>query len=520
MFSKKINIVKNVSGFSLPTVMITIGLLATASVGVMKLINSQEGIINLSESKGSEVNIISKMETILASKKNCIKTFEGIGPGQSINSLKLSNDIDVFTQGSLYENRKIKIEQMQLSNNSSLAADSSGILDLTISLERTKIKKEDKVIRKTIPINLTLDENREVISCYSDATGVLESQLEESCNEMGGNYSNITKLCSLTSNCLIESTSNILSTKCLDDLMNLNVSLSGATMTGELVAPLVSSTELCIGSDCRSTFSTQSCSDGGLINTLNVDGSVTCSKSLGCPDGSFLNGISKSTGDPICNTLPNVKCPIEHYVSEVRPDGGVTCSKIVNTSDVKCKEGDFVSGIVNGVLQCSTLEIEETCEEPKYYKSALDNASNVTQCLVDTESKDSAGKCQRTTGEIDATAGLCKKLDISCSGNKSGVISNYPDGTICGTNKTCKSGDCELNQCFETLASIAGTCSDSFCGGVPECPSSSHSVIVGLVKCDTGTPTYNGSPLSKCKFQFGPGNKSIGSLSCNVVSCS
>jgi len=514
-------IISGEKGFSLVESMIALLLFGAISTTLMQMQSNQTEMLKRGTSRTDEAELVSRLNLIMSEKSNCESTLSGLALNSSFSEVRYSSGSVAFRDGDTFgPKRTIRLSGFSLKGATVPGANSSGTLELLVSFERLKSSLGQRNASKSVLLQVKTNNLNLISECSSLTDSLNETTVEESCSMVGGEFDPILNQCNLSTPCVQGSNETATSTECLSDVSLQYLPLSGGNITGDLNGVRVSANSLCINGNCRKSFDTKTCGHGRFIRTINSDGSIICSDIIKCASNLYLQGINKVTGKPICKPLPTKTCPSNEYVSEINSDGTVRCKPVSLIKDITCKDGEFLVEVRNGELACAEPVIEEVCKKPRYYKSSVDSAMSVSQCLVDTEIKDFSGKCKKVIGTVNATAGLCKKLETSCNGDIGGSVSNYADGTSCDTNKICKSGKCVVQKCYETSAGMDGSCSNSYCGGIPDCPSSDYQVTTGLVKCDTGSPIYNGNSFPKCKFQFGPtAYKSIGVLKCNEVSC-
>ena len=113
-------------------------------------------------------------------------------------------------------------------------------------------------------------------------------------------------------------------------------------------------------------------------------------------------------------------------------------------------------GTTCGTLSCSDNYYKSGTESPTTtnYCHKQDKADSCTKQCTGSSTSCPTCTCTILSDSVTQSAGICKKI-TGCTGTTSGTVTNYPEGTGCGTNKKCDSNG-NGNACECT----SGTCCD------------------------------------------------------------
>lgn len=144
----------------------------------------------------------------------------------------------------------------------------------------------------------------------------------------------------------------------------------------------------------------------------------------------------------------NQSCPGQNnFVASVSSDGSVTCKTVAFCT--KCDSFCPASGpLCDGDITNDREPAELNCDDnDEYFLSASNSATETNKCMFKDYSISSDEKSCKSKESTDATAGICKRFKSgTCDGTVAGTVENYPDGTSCGTDKTCQSGSCVKDE--------------------------------------------------------------------------
>lgn len=372
-------------GFSLAEVLVAAGIMAGLSLVFMKIAENQQKTISQAESRSEELEMLNRIRAVLQQKSACEATFGGQNLGGTIASIKQSDGSDVFVVGQEYGNRAIRLTDLTITNNSVPAAGGLGTATLRVSLERLKrgmIASRPREVQLQV---LATGPSGSITECFADTDGTILTSKEEMCIALDGVFDNATDVCNLVSYPSTPAEHRAVSTDYLTSALSefetivddKFLPLVGGTLTGQLnvEAPLIvggniqggqsimAENELCIGSDCRTTFANQSCTPGQVVTQLNSNGTLEC-QALACPANQFFSGLN-SSGNPVCRPYPTETCPTNQYVSEVRADGTIVCRQVPYHWAVNCTPGSVIQSVAtDGTPTCTQLNWNNIAGKP------------------------------------------------------------------------------------------------------------------------------------------------------------
>lgn len=399
-------------GFSLAEVMVAAGIMAGLSLVLMQISKNQQQTISQAESRSEELEILNRIRSILLQKPACEATFGGQNLGGSVPSIRQSDGSDVFVVGQEYGNRALRLSGLEVTNETVPSGGGLGTANLNVSLERLKPGMINPPPRNIQLQVLATGPSGTITECFADTDGTILTSKEEMCIALDGIFNHDQGVCDLASYPSADADFRAVSTSYLSNFMsdfqddldaeldNKFLPLVGGTLTGQLdiEAPLIvegniegggsitAEDEICIGSDCRTTFATQSCEPGHVVTHLNSDGTLQC-QALACPANQFFSGLD-SSGTPVCRPFPTETCPTNQYVSEVRPDGTVVCQQVPYHWAVTCTTGSVIQSVAaNGTPTCTQINWNNIANKPGLCPTGSVlrgfNANGSVNCVVD-----------------------------------------------------------------------------------------------------------------------------------------
>ncbi len=175
---------KNI-GMGLIEIMIAVGLLGAASVGVMKLMDFQSKS-NLRANTNVEINsAINLIQQALLSDKACEHTLPtgDLRSNTTLNAIRNKADREIYiANGTKYHSNTFSIQSITLipgDGNSTIANsfDVNGIGELIIKIIFVKEKKvlKQRTVAKVFPIKLEVDSSFILKKCYSSTENAVET---------------------------------------------------------------------------------------------------------------------------------------------------------------------------------------------------------------------------------------------------------------------------------------------------------------------------------------------------------
>lgn len=165
-------------GFSLIQVMVAAGILGGLSLVVLQLAQNQNQIMSHSEAKSEELELVNQARIVLSRREACLESFQGLSPDEEVVDLLNANGEPVFSVGSVYGNRSLRINEMFLENQTVPSGGGSGEVLLNIVMERLKKDTGASDITKEIMLQVATNSDDEIVSCY-DGEEFGESQLSD-----------------------------------------------------------------------------------------------------------------------------------------------------------------------------------------------------------------------------------------------------------------------------------------------------------------------------------------------------
>jgi type II secretory pathway pseudopilin PulG len=187
-------------GFSLPSVLVSMGLLGVLAVGVMQLSQTMTKSSKSSEVKAELVFVQNQIVQVLLSGTHCNKNFKDkvvpINANStpiSITQLKRDNGttdgIVAFDTTGTYGNGQIKISSMQVEGPVNLV-NNSGSITLKVTFERLakSIVGGNRIIKEyPLYVETVVDgSDNKIVKCYSSEGNAIETAKKEFCLEVGG----------------------------------------------------------------------------------------------------------------------------------------------------------------------------------------------------------------------------------------------------------------------------------------------------------------------------------------------
>lgn len=352
-------------GFSLVEVMIALGVLAVASVGVMKISTNTAKVQKRAETFQNVLSIEQRINLAVLNPDSCANSLGSNGANISLNKdiqiRNPNNDLiyEANPNNSIMNNtisiNHIRIVDLDLTGatftnpsppNNTLRTGQAFIEVNYSKSSNTLDVKEQEYTKKVGPINLVVDEaSRNLVECRSPVNQAVEAAIGRICQQLGGVYNANTLMCE-SNNAALDANPSPQPANPADRLApglldNRYVSRQGDNVVGPL--PLTVS------------------SAGGLITEagapLVANGSVTANGNV-VANGTLLanQGLNMPAGRTICIGSQcldfNATCPNNMYQEGFEPNGSPRC-KILPSSE--CGPGQYIVSVNNGVVECGVI---------------------------------------------------------------------------------------------------------------------------------------------------------------------
>ena len=403
------NVMKKIfgqKGFSLPEVLIAVGLMGGMSLLVSQVVKQTDQVKKTSETNTNTFATLYQIQALLQDPESCRISLAGLSSGDNVPSLKSKDKISPFTEkvrfvpGNNYEGGSIRLTSITLTRNGS---------ETLVNVEIQKIgnKKENGLnpatVKKSIPVNAEYDTGNHILSCQSDvrnhSQAAVTEALQKICSGLNLSYDAATRRCFTKPQigtapvrlCPANTTlvafrldsSGEYVTECQD-----TVGMHGTCNDNQLLRKDGVKSYSCVDI---------SCGNSGVFLGLDSNGAAQCRT---CNPGETLSFVA---GQVVCREL---KCPPAHYMVGIDSNGSAVCNALVDTaSSTECANGALV--VKNGslVYQCCTAECGDR---------------NLQCNGVAYQSTNSCGMCSGTG------PALCTNGADHCSGT------SYPAGNGCG----------------------------------------------------------------------------------------
>tara|TARA_Y100000768_G_scaffold388950_1_gene389178 strand:+ start:7965 stop:9962 length:1998 start_codon:yes stop_codon:yes gene_type:complete len=230
-------------------------------------------------------------------------------------------------------------------------------------------------------------------------------------------------------------------------------------LNGQIESQNISPNKLVINSDERNIFDNTDCA--GYLGGYQRAGQKECKAiefnfvggtlpNCDLQDGYRLEGDNAANATSTCRDLDysydegNDRCNF----SEVGSDTAELC-QVFATGSCSGSSPGVVETVPDGTVcgsgkACSGGNcIDAPVCDDTYSLSGTQSATGTSTCTqFDREVNFDFSGCN-SSSSIQATAGECKRIRSgTCNNSIAGVVENYPDGTDCGSGKTCQAGVC------------------------------------------------------------------------------
>lgn len=460
-------------GISAMELVLALGMLGGLSVVVMNTIETQQNTSSKSAKTLEIENIVRRVSNGLKRKNTCNTVLAGNDlAALNGNSLDLSQlGVQKKAPGDNYVGvGLVNVELLNGTENTSTTAidttKRSEQISLAVKLTFTTNGPDSNELIYKVPMDLFVTDTGSVECLSYNELGIKEQALEDSCVMAGGTFTGTD--CEMNN---IDADLALIIKKEFCEMIgggqdvDGNLKCKGINLTGSLTSLNLSENKVCLGGNCRTQFDNGSCGGGSYLTSVAVGGAKNCT-GLSTPTGTKVGGTTEcslpsvfSLGGDNSSASAAKECNETAYDKSDKTCATTTTKKVAIG---ECKR--FSSGTCNGSIAglvenfedgtscgsgkvCKAGSCESTatpvCVKPAEYSITGNNVASESKSCWKLDYDSSDGSCATTTPSQDSTAGLCKRYKAgTCSGNSVGVVENFANGTVCGTNKECQSGSC------------------------------------------------------------------------------
>lgn len=451
-------------GFSLPEVMLAVGLMGGMSLLVTHVVKQTDQAKKSSETNSNTFAALYEIQSLFNKKEFCALNLQGKTVSDPITVIKSKNTNPPYAEkvhyevGKTYDGGSILLQSLTLSRSGSESF-------INVSIQKVGNKKENGLnpttITKSIPINAEFDGSGRVMSCQSDVVNhvdaAVKNALEKICSGLNLSYDSAKKRC----------------------FTNPQMGVAPATACGagqSLVSFQLPSGEYTI--QCEDTMGLQgTCGDNQLLRR-NGPKSFTC-VDISCSSTGIFQGLSTLDGSPICLNFAEGTMPVfangvikskrpacvntsggvlQAYMAGIDSDGDAVCNKLVDDSSLNCTAGKLAVRADGSVAYDCCVAV---CGDSANYCTGTNypSANGCGQCTgtQPVSCPDSSNYCAGTS--YAGTCGLCSGTRLPTNGEWGPWVATneYQDkaGAAC---------DCATSK-MPQQRKYARTCSVPACGG-------------------------------------------------------
>ncbi len=163
----------NSKGSALIGVIVAATITSVIGLAMASLISSQTNSVVLLEDKLEKLQLSRVMEDLITDGLSCGNTLNGLNVGavgSKANVASIKDSSNVLFIGSNSDSGFLKIGQISFLNKSISTTNSTGVIELTVPINRKRHSSGMKVLKSIqIPINATVDAASKITSCGSAA---------------------------------------------------------------------------------------------------------------------------------------------------------------------------------------------------------------------------------------------------------------------------------------------------------------------------------------------------------------
>lgn len=451
-------------GFSLPEVMLAVGLMGGMSLLVTQVVKQTDQVKKSSQTNANTYDAVYEIQSLLRDPEACLRTLENMTVPGPVTVIRDRNGTVKYEVGREYSNRSIRLSSVTLSRNGE---------ETLINIEIIKVgnKKEQGLhagtIKKSIPINAEYSPDDRIRSCQSDVSNHVEEAVTEAmeriCSGMNMTYDSASRRCFTTpqigtdplacpegeSLVAFQLESGRYVTRCEDKL-----GLQSSCNENELLRR---------NSDPGKTFSCVdiSCSGAGMFLGLDSNGTAQC---LTCGAGElpiFINGSLQCKKAPACTNSSGGSGQL--YMLGIDSSGDAVCNKLVDDTEAGCASGMLTVRNGSLVYQCCTPDCSAAGN--MCAGSNFESANGCGQCTgtKPANCSDSANYCAGTSYPASDDCGICNgtRLPKNAEWSEWGPCVNGKQTRTCSNDQACGGAGCIGEAIQNCSTEPAGKCKGS-----------------------------------------------------------
>lgn len=186
---------RNQQAFSLVEVMLVMGLMGMAALVFISMQKMQARGQATAATQFEIFNLVQDIQLTLLNSKACMETLNGITLNKDeptpINVIKNSQGAERFQVGVSTQGSKVTLNSLDL-KATDLVFDEigAGLVDLNIVIDKNSAQAQGtKTVRHRVPLFIAIDEENNVVDCFSTYEAAVLKAKEEMCKDLGGIYS-------------------------------------------------------------------------------------------------------------------------------------------------------------------------------------------------------------------------------------------------------------------------------------------------------------------------------------------
>ncbi len=191
-------------GFSLVEMVVVLGLMGIASMGVLQITANMTKSTKTSEI-GLEINsMVNSITQNLLNSSACTNTFKDAGviiDNLEISDIKNRTGQPLFDKLAKYGNNRLKISGLKVNSVTMKAPDPGvskkyGEFRLQIQMEKLGTGYHGtKIVTKNVPLQGEFSLTNNLLKCYSSTEDAVYTAKKESCEDVGGTWNIATDNC-------------------------------------------------------------------------------------------------------------------------------------------------------------------------------------------------------------------------------------------------------------------------------------------------------------------------------------
>lgn len=186
----------NSTGIGLVGVLIIGGTLSVASLGVMKLVESQRKSAVATETKHSEHALLSRIKSALTNRDICTASLFNKTNGGDVSPIKNSGGNTLFFKTQTFGGF-LTINSMTLRPSGSWITNSTGTVLLELDLTKAKVAMKSSTIKAQIPLTVTTNASGNITECFRESEQTVLAARMRSCVDKGGKWNTNFNYCVL-----------------------------------------------------------------------------------------------------------------------------------------------------------------------------------------------------------------------------------------------------------------------------------------------------------------------------------